>query len=175
MISGRELSRDEIDLIWTIDRSEVIQNVYHYQDGMLVLKPAHFIVTGWPPGVAEESTPILLDCIDRDGWFFGFFDSDKLIGVVILENKFVGSKLEKLQLKFLHVSQAYLGQGLGRKLFMLARDKARKKGAKQLYVSATPSEGTIKFYQIMGCTLAQELDQELFGLEPDDIHLTCWV
>lgn len=175
MITGRELNKSEIDLIWKIDRSEIIENVYYYEDGALVLKPEHYDLRGWPPPGPEEYTPILADCIERGGWFFGLFDDEDMVGVVILENEFIGSKKDQLQLKFLHISQAYRGQGLGKKLFELARDKAREKGAKRLYVSATPSERTIHFYQSMGCTVTKELDPDLFKLEPEDIHLECQI
>lgn len=72
---------------------------------------------------------------------------------------------------FLHVSQAYRGQGLGKRLFELSKEEARQRGAKRLYISATPSEHTIDFYLRLGCTVTQELDAELFALEPEDIHL----
>jgi len=173
MIIGRELNKNEVDLVWTIDRSEVIENIYYFEDGRLILKPEHYDLNGWPPRGPEEYTPILLDCIERGGWFFGFFYADDLVGVVILENEFIGIPKDQLQLKFLHVSKAFRGQGLGKKLFKLARDKAREKGAKRLYVSATPSERTIHFYQSMGCTVTQEPDSKLFELEPEDIHLEC--
>jgi hypothetical protein len=39
MITERELRRDEIPLIWSIDRSEVVENIYHLEDGLLVLGP----------------------------------------------------------------------------------------------------------------------------------------
>jgi predicted N-acetyltransferase YhbS len=171
MITGRELGRHDIDLIWTIDRSEVIENLYFYDKGMLVLKPERYDIRGWPSGETEEYTSIFYDCFDRGGWFYGYFDDETLIGVVILENEFIGSKKDQLQLKFLHISQAYRGQGVGKKLFDLARQKAKENGAKRLYISATPSERTIDFYLRMGCALTQELDPNLFALEPDDIHL----
>ena len=175
MIEARELQRDEIELVWTIDRSEVIEHIYYHEQGQLVLKPEYYEVRGWPPGGAEQYTPILLDCFDRGGWFYGLFDEDQLIGITVLESRFIGKEKDQLQLKFLHVSQPYRGQGLGRKLFLLARDKAREKGAKRLYISATPSEHTVHFYQSFGCRVTQELNPELFELEPEDIHLECEV
>ena len=33
MITGRKLIREEIEQIWTIDRSEIIENVYYYEQG----------------------------------------------------------------------------------------------------------------------------------------------
>jgi predicted N-acetyltransferase YhbS len=171
MLSARELERDEIEQIWSIDRSEVIHNIYYFENGELVLKPEYYDMTGWPPGEPEKYTPHLLECFERGGWFHGIFDDGKLIGVVVLESRFIGHHKDTLQLKFLHVSNKYRNQELGRQLFGLAGSKAREKGAKKIYISATPSENTIKFYLGQGCVMAQEPDQELFELEPEDIHL----
>ena len=175
MISGRLLLRDEIEKVWTIDRGEVIDNIYYLEDGELVLKPDPYDVKGWPPGEAEKYTPLLIDCFDRGGWFYGLFDGSALAGVAILDSKTIGHNLDQLQLKFLHISRAYRGRGLGRQLFECARAKASEMGAKRLYISATPSENTVNFYLSLGCTLAGELDPELFVLEPEDIHLECGV
>jgi predicted N-acetyltransferase YhbS len=167
----RQLERDEVQGVWTIDRSEVIDYIYYLRGGELVLEPEHYTMTGWLPGEAEASTPMLLACFDRGGTFWGAFDGDKLVGAAILESKFIGRKGDQLQLKFLHVSNTYRKQGLGRILFQKAVDKARKLGAKRLYISATPSENTVNFYLRLGCTVTDELDPELFELEPEDIHL----
>jgi predicted N-acetyltransferase YhbS len=167
----RLLQRDEIPLIWQIDRREIVQNIYILQDGKLILKPDCFDIQGWPPGEEELYTPLLLDCYDRDGTFWGAFENDVLIGVAILESKFIGSQLDMLQLKFLHVSRDLRKQGVGSRLFMMAVEKARALDAKKLYISATPSENTINYYLRLGCALAAEIDPELFELEPEDIHL----
>ena len=171
MITGRDLSREEIGLIWEIDRSEIIENIYYPEKGGLVLKPEYYNLTGWPPGEAEIYTPLLLDCFDRRGWFYGLFDDGRLIAVAILDAKFIGKCGDLLQLKFLHVSSAWRDQGLGDRLFELAKDIARTKGARGLYISATPSEHTVNFYMQRGSVLTKEPDTELFELEPEDIHL----
>jgi predicted N-acetyltransferase YhbS len=173
VITGRELLRGEIERIWTIDRSEVIDNIYYFENGTLVLRQEHYDMPGWPPGEAEKYTPILVECFDRGGWFYGLFDDESLIGVAVLAREFIGKKQDQLQLKFLHVSNAYRKRGLGKRLYELAKVKARELGAKQMYISATPSENTVKFYQRRGCRMAQEPDPELFKLEPEDIHLEC--
>jgi predicted N-acetyltransferase YhbS len=174
-ISGRQLRREEIDQVWAIDRSEVIHHVYYCKSGTLVLKPEYYEVDGWPPGEAEKYTPLLIDCFARSGWFYGLFDDAKLIGAAILDGRFIGRKQDQLQLTFLHVSKAYRQQGLGKRLFTLAKAKARERGAKRLYISATPSENTIDFYRRLGCVVTQEVEAELFALEPKDIHLECEV
>jgi len=167
----RFLERDEIPLVWQIDRSEVIHNIYCLRDGELILVPDYFDAHGWPPGEAEHYTSILLDCFDRGGTFWGVFEDGNIIGTAILESKFIGLKHDTLQLNFLHVSHRYRKQGVGKKMFHLAVEKAESLGAKKLYISATPSENTINFYMRQGCVLAPEIDPELFALEPEDIHL----
>jgi predicted N-acetyltransferase YhbS len=173
LVTGRELTRGEIGQVWRIDRSEVIEQVYYLENGALVCKPEHYDVSGWPPGEAEKYTPLLEECFERGGWFYGLYDEGQLIGAVILESKWIGQKKDQLQLKFLHVSRAYRNQGFGRHLFELAKVKANEKGAKRLYISATPSENTIDFYRRLGCAVTREIDPELFALEPEDIHLEC--
>ena len=105
--------------------------------------------------------------------FHGAFDDAKLVGVVVLDCKRIGKRKDQLQLKFLHVSSAYRNRGLGKRLFDLARAVARERGARQLYISATPSENTVNFYLRLGCQVADEPDPELLALEPEDIHLVC--
>jgi GNAT superfamily N-acetyltransferase len=72
---------------------------------------------------------------------------------------------------FLHVSRAQRKTGLGRALFEKAAAKARGLGARRLYISATESENTVNFYLAIGCRVTDEVDAELFALEPKDIHL----
>ena len=167
----RELHREEIERIWTIDRGEVIEAVYQLQDGHLVLTPEHFDASGWPPGEQEVYAPILLDCCDRGGFFWGVIDGSELAAVAVLDNKRIGRNADQLQLKFLHVSRSHRGQGLGRTLFYKAAQKAKELNARQLYISATPSENTINFYLSLGCVVTRNPDPELFELEPEDIHL----
>jgi predicted N-acetyltransferase YhbS len=167
----RLLQREEIPLIWQIDRREIVENIYYLSNGELVLKPDYFDIQGWPPGEAELYTPILLDCYERGGTFWGAFENDILVGTAILESKFIGARSDTLQLKFLHVSRDYRKHGLGSALFQMAVERARSLGAKKLYISATPSENTVNTYVRLGCVLAAETDPELFALEPEDIHL----
>jgi len=167
----RELTRSEVPYIWQINRREVIENIYYLNAGKLVLKPEHYNMRGWPTGDPEHYTPILVDCFDRGGHFWGAFSGELLVGAVVLENRFIGSAKDTLQMKFLHVSNHYRRQGLGKKLFFLAAEKALELEAKKLYISATPSKNTVNFYLDLGCILASELNEELYTLEPDNIHL----
>lgn len=171
MITSRELTRDEIEAIWSIDRREVIEAIYYREGEALVLKPEYYDMTGWPPGEAEKYTPLLEASYDQGGWFYGLFDDQRLIGIAVLDTHLIGKDRDQLQLKFMHLSLAYRGQGLGELLFEKATAEARRRGARGLYISATPSENTINFYLRMGCSVSSSPDPELFELEPEDIHL----
>ncbi len=172
MIDGRRITRGEIPRIWEIDRSETVERIGRVESGALVLTPSRIEATGWPPGEPERYTPILEDCFDRGGWLYGLFDLDRVVGAAALESRFIGAG-DQLQLMWLHVGRAHRGRGLGGRLFELAAREAAERGAKRLYISATPSENTIAFYLGRGCTLASTPDPELLALEPEDIHLEC--
>jgi len=167
----RELEREEIRDVWSIDRAEVIDKVYYREGDELVLKPERHDMQAWPAGEPEHYGPILLDCFDHGGTFYGAFDGETLIGATVLESRFIGRENDQLQLKFLHVSRRHRQAGLGRTLFEKAVARARELGARRLYVSSTSSENTIRFYLGLGCRVTDDVDADLFELEPKDIHL----
>ena len=169
----RPLTRDEVELIWTIDRSEVHHHIYEAHEGQLVLVPKYFDIPGWRPEAVEKETAALLDCFDRGGTFLGVFDAETLIGMGVLESARVGRAKDQMQLAYLYVSRAYRGRGVGMQLFETALSFAREAGANALYVSATPTENTVDFYLNRGCILAPEPDPRLLAAEPEDIHLIC--
>ncbi len=170
MLEIRQLERDEIEKVGTIDRGEWIDGVYYHQNGGLVLKPETHDVKGWGPGQMDSILPDLQACFGRGGLFWGAFDGDQLAGIAVLDSQFLGPEGDMLQLKFLHVSRPYRKTGLGKTLFMRAAETARTLGAARLYVSATPSQNTIHFYQRLGCVVLAQPDPYLFELEPEDIH-----
>jgi len=172
-IALRPLARDELGLVWTIDRSELIEATYRLEDGALVLRPDPVDVRGWPPGEAEHYGALHEACYDRGGTFLGAFDGDRLVAAAVLDTVPRGAQRDQLQLAFLHVSRDYRRQLLGTRLFEKMRTLARAAGARYLYVSATPSENTVRFYQRRGCILAPQPDPELLALEPADIHFIC--
>jgi predicted N-acetyltransferase YhbS len=171
----RMLERREIELIWTIDRREFIENIYRLVDGELRLEPHNFDVPGWHPDTPPTATPWLYESFDRGGLFFGAFENEQLAGVAALDTVWRGRRGDLLQLEFMHVGRDYRAQGVGTRLYEQARSAARERGARGLYISATPSENTILFYQARGAVLIDTPDPELYAREPEDIHLECAV
>ena len=49
---------------------------------------------------------------------------------------------------------------------------ARQSNARELYVSATPSASAIGFYARHGFAPTAHVNQRLYDLEPEDIHMT---
>lgn len=80
---------------------------------------------------------------------------------------------EYMILDLMHVSQMYRGNGIGRKLFSLAKQEAKKAGAKALYISACSSEETIAFYKAMGAELTDDPIKEIADEEPYDLQMIC--
>lgn len=175
MTELRELRREEIPSIWTIDRRERIENIFVAGPGGLALATHPFDVPGWGEGKPAELTPLFEASFDAGSWFGGAFDGGRIVGVAVLEHGFFGTDGRTLQLGFLHVSAETRGTGIGKKLFELALREARIRGARRIYVSATPTERTVRFYLACGCQLLAEPDPRLFELEPEDIHLVCEV
>ena len=108
---------------------------------------------------------------DRGATFFGAFDGSVLVGMAVLGHDFIGSGEGRLNLEGLWVSHIARGRGVGGALSWSAVQDARDRGAQALYVSATPSENSVRFYQSLGCRLAQPVDPALLAKEPEDIHL----
>lgn len=167
----RPLERAEIEKIWTIDRSEVHHHLYQLQEGVLVRIPSYFEIPGWDPDQIEHDEPVLNECFKRGGTFIGMFDDEQLVGVAVVDTVPLGENGDQVQLKYLYVSRDYRGKGVGARLFRASVDIARRRGAKRFYISATPTENTVHFYQKMGAVVTLTPDPELYALEPEDIHL----
>jgi GNAT superfamily N-acetyltransferase len=149
----RLLDREEVPLIWTIDRSEVHDEIYVLRDGALKRVPDHFEIPGWHPAMVEADTPRLRDADLR----IGAFDGGALVGVAVLEGE---------RLLYLYVDAAHRGRGVGTMLFAAAAE-----GKARLVVSSIPPRNTVDFYLARGCVLDPEPDPAQVAAEPDDIQL----
>jgi len=170
-IDYKTLSREEIEKFREIDRSEVIEHDYRYIDGKLELKKVFFDVKGFNPDHLQSLIHRLYGIYDDGGTIFGALEDWKLVGLSALEDRFRGENSDTLNCAILHISKQYRKMGIGRQLSQLVMNKAREMGAKKLYVCSAPTKNTVDFYMGLGCRLADEVDEELYALEPEDIHL----
>lgn len=170
-IQYKILTRPELTHFAEIDRTETIQQIYYHRDGKLVLEEEHHDVPDWSPENKQERIQDLQAVFDRGATVFGAYAGSKLVGLAVLDHTPVQTGDQRLNLEGLWVSHGYRKRGIGRALFQRAAQEARERGARSMYVSATPSRNTVHFYQNLGCRFAHPVDPTLFEKEPEDIHL----
>ncbi|MCL1858398.1 MAG: GNAT family N-acetyltransferase [Oscillospiraceae bacterium] len=164
----RILERDEIRKLNEIDRYEIVEEVYYFKNGKLVLEKEYreIIDISDISGVIED----YIEDYDDGGTFIGAFDGEKLVGLSGIGGKLIGENKDMIQLTSLWVSNKYRKKGIGRQLISMLKEKAKQSGAKKLYVSAMSSKNTVDFYCGSGFDLTTPV-KELFEDEPKDIHM----
>ena len=65
------------------------------------------------------------------------------------------------------------GQGVGKALFLAAKEWSKERGAKKLYISAHSAVESQAFYKAMGCVEAQVYNRKHVEEEPYDCQLEC--
>ena len=138
--------------------------------GQLVLEDTHFI-DDWDAEKKGQVIDALRHCLSTGGVVVGAYRGENLIGFANIEGKLFGSQNQYLELAYIHVSNGIRKAGIGRSLFDLICEKAKKKAAKKLYIGAHSSQESQAFYRSLGCVLAVEINQEIFRREPLDIQL----
>lgn len=171
MIQYQPLSHDDVPRIAEIDRAESIAEEYRVEDGRLVVVPRRLDAPSWSEDGLREYVERVRALLRRGGQALGAWRRDRLVGFATLDVAGVGGDRSILQLDMLYVSRDSRGQGIGRRLTTALADRARELGATALYISATPTRGTVDAYLRLGARLAQNPDPTLFALEPDDVHL----
>ena len=109
--------------------------------------------------------------INLDQTGFGAFDGERIIGFATVSHRMFGAAASYVQLVCFQISENYRRQGVGRKLFSLACEEARRLGADKLYISAHSSKESQAAYRALGCTPAEEINEELAAAEPFDIQM----
>ncbi|NUF14532.1 GNAT family N-acetyltransferase [Acinetobacter lactucae] len=171
----RSLQNSEIDLIWQqISRRELITQMYTQNQQQLELVDCFFDVQHWDSYHLENDPPKLKQLFAQGSIFVGAFDvTEKLVGVSVVSNQVIANYPQAKLLHYFYVDADQQGQGIGSKLMQAAKESAQQLGAKQLYISATPSRRTVDFYMKHGAQPLSAPDQQLWQLEPEDIHLLC--
>ncbi len=174
MTQYRILQEEEIDrdLFREFIRRQNVTKCWRKEEGAWVIKDAPF-VDDW----TEEDYPILVSCLKNTaatgGFVYGAFCGGVLKGFVSVEPGLLGREQEYMDLSSIHISEDVRGQGIGKRLFLAAKDWAREKGAGKLYISAHSAVESQAFYRAMGCVEALEYQQAHVEKEPFDCQLEC--
>ncbi|MNN28628.1 Acetyltransferase (GNAT) family protein [compost metagenome] len=171
MLSYRTMTIEEAELIAHIDRSEYIEKVYRTEEGSIQEIQAGHECATWDLHHLEELKARYREQLRGGGYAYGAFDGTRLAGFGVLGYKFRGQDLNQLQVDLMYVSRAYRRQGIGRTIMDELKREAISRGAAYLYVSSTETQSAVQFYTHCGSRLTAEVDEELYQLEPEDIHM----
>lgn len=174
MMIYKELAADDMDLslFAFFDRTQIVTKCWRKIDGKWVIKDVPF-VDNWSEKEYQEGVQYLRNLILSNGYVVGALDHGQFKGFASVEPDLFGTHAKYMNLSNLHVSRERRGQGIGRKLFALAKAWAIQHGAQKLYISAHSSVESQAFYKAMGCVEAVEYHKQLAEKEPCDCQLEC--
>lgn len=173
----RPLTAADLPRLAEIDRTETITAAYLQHGDRLEAIPVNWQAYPWDPDGDHEHSlaheiAFCRSHLDRGGRLLGAFvsgpDGEQLAGVGLMTPHV---RPHVAQLSFLHVSERYRGQGVGRELAAALEGLAQERGASQMVVSATPTKATVDFYMGLGYVPDAAPLPELLALEPADVHL----
>ena len=127
-------------------------------------------IFSWPCCILEKYLP-KWGAAARSGCpFLGAVLGNEIVGLALVNPRHRGTVA---QLMSLYVDKAGRRRGVATLLCRAAFDLACAESAESIYVSSSPTRGSVGFYWSMGFRPAEksELDPDLFTLEPNDIHM----
>ena len=125
----------------------------------------------WSQAQCREMAEDVVRHISLDQTGFGAFDGERIVGFATVSHRIFGASASYVQLVCFQISEEYRRQGIGRKLFSLACEEARRLGAEKLYISAHSSKESQAAYRALGCTPAEEVNEGLAAAEPFDVQM----
>lgn len=174
MIQYRILKTDEIgrDLFRDFIRRQIVTDCWRKENETWVIKSDPFI-DDWSENDYQTLAGCLKNTITAGGFVYAAFSDGMLKGFVSVEPELFGGSQKYMDLSSIHVSLDLRGHGIGRSLFAAAREWAKSRGAKKLYISAHSAVESQSFYKAMGCCEAQVYNQKHVEAEPYDCQLEC--
>lgn len=169
----RWMENHEVDKLADLDRSEPVNTSYLLEEGKLVAKPVDwnvpsFFLEGDGDHSLAEQIRFCQSHLENGAGMIGAFNEGRLVGTGIITPEV---RPGMAQLAYLHVSDGYRRQGIATRILQELIGWASARGARLIYVSATPSGSAVGFYLSHGFVPAEEPLPELFDLEPEDIHM----
>ncbi len=172
MIQYKRLYADEIgmELFDGFIRRQIVTKCWRKENGEWTVKDIPFI-DDWTDSDYRTLVAHLRTVTLSDGFVYAAFYSGKLKGFVSVDYKWFGGVHEYLDLTNIHVSEDMRRKGIGKKLFHVAAEWARNKGAKKLYISAHSAVESQAFYRSVGCVEAAVYNPDHVAKEPCDCQL----
>ena len=146
------------------NRQQEITRIYVRKDEKYVLEEQ----PGMMDWSIDKKREVALDLVDNNYISYLALEEGKIIGFMSLVKELIS---ERMILDLIQVDKNFRGQGIGRILWEKAVEEARLNGARELYISACPSEETINFYRAMGADVTDNPILSIANDEPDDLQL----
>ena len=174
MVQYRTLRENELcrELFGGFIRHQVVTKCWRREKGEWVIREDPFI-DDWTEADYRTLISCLKNTVSTGGVVYGAFIAGMLKGFASVEPDFMGKEGQYLDLSSIHVSEDARGAGIGKALFLMAKEWARARGAKKLYISAHSAVETQAFYRSMGCVEALEYDRRHVDREPFDCQMEC--
>jgi GNAT superfamily N-acetyltransferase len=167
-ITIRRLSEHDLHLAQGIDVSEDGHSLFRYRNGELISEPFEWHRPAWDAREWQDRITAWAQ-VHRWDVVIGAFDGATLTGMASLRYRLTETVA---QLVSLHVSRAYRRHGVATRLLQELVQLARQSNARELYVSAAETPSAIGFYTRHGFAPTAHVNQHLYDLEPEDIHMT---
>ncbi len=150
------------------NRQQKITRIYVKKHDTYVLEEQ----TGMMDWSMDKKREVAQDLMDSAYISYLALEEEEIVGFVSLVKELVS---ERMILDLIQVDTDFRGRGIGRKLWEKAVEEARLNGARELYISACPSEETIHFYKAMGAEVTDNPIIAIANDEPDDLQMVCWI
>ncbi len=154
-------------------RHQEVTQVWRKENGAWVIRDCPRLIENWDEAQHEFICHCLRETLADGGAVMGAFSDGRLKGIVAVVGVPMGSRGQYCEVSFLQVSRECRGQGIGRKLFALAKAFAREQGAEKLFISSHPAVESQAFYRAMGCVETQEYSAAHAAYEPSDRQIEC--
>jgi len=167
----RELKVEQCEYISEINASQYIGKAWREVDGKRQLVEINYQDLDWPNGYDHHYNNLKSTILNRGSAIGAFDNNNRLLGFATINRELFGEKYKYVLLDQLFITLEHRGEGIGKKLFMLSADVARKWNADKIYICAGSAEETIAFYFAIGCKDAIEINKELYASDPRDLQL----
>lgn len=174
---GKEILYREISLEQCTDnlleqfiRHQVIDKSLKLENGKYVEIDLPYEIN-WDDSDKKKYIEFFRRSILKGYVFLGAFQDGILKGLALVEGKNYGKKARYINLCKLHVSEDCRGKGIGKTLFKMALEEARKLDGQKMFISANSSKESMEFYDKLGCTQAMEIVKIYEDEYIEDCHL----
>ena len=155
-----------------IDRSEVVEHIFVWQDGTLVHEKAHWKIPDWSQKEKTAMVERFEQHYDRRAIAVGAFHHSAMVGLVKIMPLGLAERPGTYELGHIVESHRYRNRGIGTTLIEMAIKNAIESGATSLCVLSTPVERAIQFSVSVGFTPDDVPELDVFAWwDGEDIYL----